>query len=451
MKVGRKAKLNTSRYFVLEDRFLYYYAHVQDQRPKGVIFLEGSTVRMETAVPKGKFGFSICQKNSAKSKVLFCNSAEERDAWLVALVRATKCTSIHDFYKVDEKKIGSGKFATVHRAEPKGDDGKPVAVKIISKEGVNDESREYIRTEIAIMRLVNHPNVVRLVGLFDELDKLYLVMEWLEAGDLLRRLLRLPRRQLPERVVVKIVRCLLAGLRYLHEHCITHRDLKPENVLIDGPVLLEDATPEQLADIHSVKITDFGLSAVTGQQSMEAPLGTVAYAAPEILLNRPYDRSVDIWSLGVCTYVMLGGVLPFSGENDKAVAKAAVKGEFQFDAKHWEGKTGSAREFVTLLLKRNPAERPGAEVALEDSWLNADSQRLWNHQASLSSDIDSEHPQFVLEVAGEAPLDVPYREDRLDEFLSDLDMVKHRDLQRGLHRDLFLTGLDVKLPQTLSL
>lgn len=362
-KVGRKAKIQKSRWFVLRDRFLYYFNKQGDRVPKGVIFLEGSTVRSEMQdVPKGKFGLAIQQRGHTDKRLLFCSSDQERAAWLTALSSATRSPAIEDYYTLSQDELGRGRFAHVVQAHPRDDPQTRVAVKVISKAGISDEDREHLRTEVAILKLVDHPHVVRLVSLFDEPERLYLVMEHVGGGDLLKRLLQRPEQCLDELTSRGVLRCLLSGTQYLHDHGITHRDLKPENVLV------EDS--KEVSRISSVKITDFGLSAITAK-SMKEPLGTMAYAAPEILQGRPYDRTVDIWSLGVMTFVVLIGLLPFSGDCDRTVAKAVVLGQYSFESPRWASISLDARNFISSLLKLKAADRPSAGAALLHPWFRA--------------------------------------------------------------------------------
>jgi len=367
-KVGRNIKIIRTRYFVLRDRFLHYYRSKADAAPtesgggpipKGVIFLEGAYIR---AIPDSSTALEI--KNLSTNRIYHCKNTEDRDRWVEALAKASKtCYQILDYYDIKQSELGRGKFAVVYEATRK-DDGIDVAVKVISKKDLSEESREFIRTEIAILKMVHHENLVTMVDMFDETDCLYLVMQKINGGDLLRRLLSLKNNHVSENTAQTIVVDLVNAVRFLHEHGITHRDLKPENVLIVDPPGETD-----LSNITHVKVTDFGLSAIS-PHPMDAPLGTVAYAAPEILKNQSYSQQVDMWSLGAITFIVLGGELPFRGKTKKEIAVATMKVEYSYNhSPVWKEISSEAKNFVDSLLRLKPSERMTAFQVTNHPWL----------------------------------------------------------------------------------
>jgi doublecortin-like kinase 3 len=172
-KVGRLSKMAKSRYFILEDRFLYYFEKHTDADPKGAIFLQGSSITVEADGSRGKYGLVVCNGRQGRRRVFYCNSRDEQDQWLHALAKAANIASIHEFFDIgyeDTKiQIGKGKFSIVYQAVRRDATKEKLAVKVIQKKGVGEDDREYMRTEIAVLRLVNHPNIVRMVDMFDEL------------------------------------------------------------------------------------------------------------------------------------------------------------------------------------------------------------------------------------------------------------------------------------------
>lgn len=195
--------------------------------------------------------------------------------------------------------------AAIHRKT-----GKRVAVKVMKKAIMTPQDVELVKQEIEILKLCQHPNIVRLLDLFENPDYSYIVMEMLEGGDLFSYLEKRKFRVIETRAA-KIVHSLSAALYYLHSYGIVHRDIKPENVLM--------ADKSENSD---VKIVDFGLSKMVGPaQLCSEPFGTLSYVAPEVLLQKPYGKAVDIWSIGILAFLMMAGALPFDHEDDREVAK----------------------------------------------------------------------------------------------------------------------------------
>lgn len=169
---------------------------------------------------------------------------------------------------------------------------------------------ELIKREIEILKLCQHPNIIRLYDVFENQDYIYIVMELLPGGDLFSYLEKRGFR-IPEARACYIVHSLATALFYLHSYGIAHRDIKPENVL-----LIDES------EDSDVKIVDFGLSKMVGpNENCTEPFGTLSYVAPEVLEQKPYDKSVDIWSLGVVSYLLLSGRLPFDDEDEKQIFK----------------------------------------------------------------------------------------------------------------------------------
>jgi len=149
-------------------------------------------------------------------------------------------------------------------------------------------------------------------------------MEHLAGGDLFS-FLEKRKFRVPEDVAKRITHQLATALYYLHSFGIVHRDLKPENILMVRP-----------DDLSDVKIVDFGLSKTFGPgETCKEPFGTLCYVAPEILMQRPYDKSVDLWSLGVILHLMLSSTLPFDSEDDKEIARKTIQEELVWAHPSW--------------------------------------------------------------------------------------------------------------------
>jgi serine/threonine protein kinase len=187
--------------------------------------------------------------------------------------------------------------------------GNVVAIKTVDKIK-HSAIIEQIKNEVSIMKLCQHSNIVKLLDVFETVSHIYIAMEYLPGGDLLTYF-KNRKSKINEERVCQIVRQIVYALQYMKDRGIVHRDLKLENVLlVDGN------------DQSDVKIADFGLSSLTGpNQDSHERLGTLHYTAPEILSGKPYDASVDVWSLGVITYALLSGTFPFDSNDDNEEIK----------------------------------------------------------------------------------------------------------------------------------
>jgi len=233
--------------------------------------------------------------------------------------------------------------------------GEKVAVKIIDKK-MAEQDEKRLRTEVEILKRVKHPNIVGLKELFETDDKLYLVMELVTGGELFDKIVE--KGQYSEKEASTVVKKILSAVGYLHSIGITHRDLKPENLLLKA----EDDT--------GVMLSDFGLSKiVTANTMMDTACGTPYYVAPEVLLSQGYDKEVDLWSVGVITYLLLCGFPPFYGENLPEVFEQIMKAEYDFPEPYWNEISAEAKDFIAKLLNVDAKKRFSAEQAMTHPWI----------------------------------------------------------------------------------
>jgi serine/threonine protein kinase len=190
-------------------------------------------------------------------------------------------------------------------------------------------------------------------------------MEYCEGGDLYSYLEKRSFK-LAESRVADIIHKLATAIFFLHSYGVVHRDIKPENILMtDG------------SDEADVKLLDFGLSKITGPfDTSSEPYGTVTYVAPEVLANQPYNKNVDLWSIGVLAYLLLTGVLPFDDDYEQEVVRKILYRPIDFEGKHWEGVSEEAKEFVMELLNRDPSERMTINKLLEHKWIQRSTKTL---------------------------------------------------------------------------
>lgn len=213
--------------------------------------------------------------------------------------------------------IGRGSFSRVVRVEHKST-RQPYAIKMI--ETRYREGREVCESELCVLRRVRHTNIIQLMEVFETAERVYMVMELATGGELFDRIIA--RGSFTERDATRVLQMVLDGLKYLHTLGITHRDLKPENLLYYHPG----------AD-SKIIITDFGLasSRKKGDEClMKTTCGTPEYIAPEILVRKPYTNAVDMWALGVISYILLSGTMPFDDDNRMRLYRQILKGKYSF-------------------------------------------------------------------------------------------------------------------------
>uniref|UniRef100_A0A8C9VMU2 Serine/threonine-protein kinase n=1 Tax=Scleropages formosus TaxID=113540 RepID=A0A8C9VMU2_SCLFO len=200
--------------------------------------------------------------------------------------------------------LGSGQFGIVYGGKHRKT-GRDVAIKVIDKMRFPTKQESQLRNEVAILQNLHHPGIVNLECMFETPERVFVVMEKLH-GDMLEMILSSEKSRLPERLTKFLVTQILVALRHLHFKNIVHCDLKPENVL------LASAEP-----FPQVKLCDFGFARIIGEKSFRrSVVGTPAYLAPEVLRSKGYNRSLDMWSVGVIIYVSLSGTFPFNEDED---------------------------------------------------------------------------------------------------------------------------------------
>ena len=273
-------------------------------------------------------------------------------------IKRLRKDDINKFYEIKDK-LGSGSFAVVKRGVRKAD-LKPFAVKIIKKSKLNADELAVVHDEVEIMHRIQHENCVTLFELFETNKKIYMVMELLTGGELFDRIVA--KGSYSEKEASEVIASVTSAIQYLHNTGIVHRDLKPENLIYLSP------------DLDSpIKITDFGLakfrSAKADASSMTTACGTPGYVAPEVLKNEPYNKAVDLWSLGVILYILLCGFPPFYHESTAALYKQIKKGQYDFPDPYWTEISDSAKDLVRRLLTVDPKARYTAAQVLTHPWI----------------------------------------------------------------------------------
>jgi len=224
---------------------------------------------------------------------------------------------------------------------------------------VGKDYEKNLRMEMEILQKISHPNIIQLKEIVDTKDKLYFVMELVTGGELFDRIV--DKGSYSEDDAKELVRKIVSAVEYLHNKGIAHRDLKPENLLVKS---LECDT--------EVKIADFGLSKIIDQEKMmQTACGTPGYVAPEVLQAEGYGEEVDMWSIGVITYILLCGFPPFYSESVPEVFEQIMKAEYDYPAEYWDDISEEAKDFINHLLVVDVKKRLSAKKALEHPFLKA--------------------------------------------------------------------------------
>ncbi len=215
---------------------------------------------------------------------------------------------------------------------------------MLKKANMKISDVELVKREIDILKLCQHPNVIRLLDIFENHDYLYIVMELLHVD--LYVYLQKRDFEISEQRACNIIHSLATALFYLHSYGIVHRDLKLDNIMM---------TDE--SEDSDVKLVDFGLSKIIGpKETCEEPYGTLGYAAPEVLLRIPYGKAVDIWGLGIIAFILLSGISPFEDDNDEEVLRKTISDEPCMATPKWATRSEDSRVFVkrTFFKVLNP-------------------------------------------------------------------------------------------------
>ncbi|XP_039249446.1 serine/threonine-protein kinase D1-like [Styela clava] len=251
--------------------------------------------------------------------------------------------------------LGSGQFGIVYGGKHRKQ-GFDVAIKVVDKLRFPHKEESQLRHEVQILEFLDQPGIVKLYNMFETPEQVFVVMEKLR-GDMLEMILSSENGRLPERITKFLISQILVALRYLHMKNIVHCDLKPENVLLSS----NDPFPQ-------VKLCDFGFARIIGEKSFRrSVVGTPAYLAPEVLRKQSYNRSLDMWSVGVIIYVSLSGTFPFNEDED--INQQIQNAAFMYPPMPWREISRDAIELIMDLLQVKSRKRLSVDKASNHSWL----------------------------------------------------------------------------------
>jgi calcium-dependent protein kinase len=306
-----------------------------------------------------------------------CN-AEETSAITLA-IRPEAFISLNHANLLDEyeftKVLGVGNYGKVQRAIHKSS-GLVRAVKTINKAKVGKELRDgaTYSNEINILRVMNHPNVLKMFEFYEDPVDLHIVTEYMAGGEFFDFVVE--TRYLSEPIAAHFFRQLISAVCYIHSIGVMHRDLKPENLLLDS-----------VSPSATLKVIDFGTATFfTPGQKFTKQFGTAYYIAPEVLA-RSYNESCDMWSCGVILYILLCGRPPFNGRSESEIIESVTHGRYSLGAGLWSNVSSSAKDLISKLLQRNPDKRLTARQALDHEWIVNASRESMSSRAPLLTEV----------------------------------------------------------------
>ncbi|XP_060972898.1 CBL-interacting serine/threonine-protein kinase 21 isoform X3 [Cannabis sativa] len=273
--------------------------------------------------------------------------------------------------------IGEGTFAKV-KLGVDSTTGEYVALKVVDKLTVqNTNLMHQVQREIRTMKILHHPNIVRIHEVIGTKTKIYIVMEYVPGGQLSDKMLY--SKRLNESEARKLFQQLIDVVDYCHNKGVYHRDLKPENLLLDSK--------------GNIKVSDFGLSALMHKPGglLSTACGSPSYVAPELIANKSYDgAAADIWSCGVILFELLAGCLPFDDRNLLYLYKKITRA--QYECPQWF--TERQKKLISRLLEPNSIKRITIPKIIEDEWFQKDYVPSCSNEHYEDIDLDDVKTAF---------------------------------------------------------
>lgn len=332
----------------IRENYLLFYLekkHILDE----IMYLEGCFVKVKESslyiIYSTQYDERLSLRFTTKEEcIIFAKEAKI----------AGKIHSFKEYYKRGES-LGHGKFSDVYVATELATNS-TWAVKCIHKRMMDQSERELIRKELTILSSLNFHGIVKFKEVFETRKHVMVVMEKMEGTDLLKKI---NGGMLDEYEIKSIIRQILQAVCYIHQLGVIHRDLKPENVLVT-----------KIADDFNVKLIDFGLATYYfPKNKMNYCCGTLGYTAPEIFSGN-YNTKIDVWSIGIITFAMISGKLPFYSHFKDETIEMTQTQPVLFEGEKWDKCSENAKDFIENLLRKDPDVRYDCLQALDHAWLH---------------------------------------------------------------------------------
>ena len=385
-KITKKGKLKVY-YMKLIKHDLFYYKTNDDKFHTGMHHLTNNIVLIKNKPQKYKLInlYSLSLLNQGDKHSFYFNKEDEYNEWYKHFQKAISYRNIEDFYIIGEK-IKIDQIKIIREIYPKNDYSFHHFNYNIINTNINNNKKEpknnylictqlikpsnklikqlneSIFNQMTVFQIGHHKNLCKLYDIFQDDKYLYIITEKCTGDNILQylRALDIHNPYKEEEKICEIIHQLLMVIYYLHNYGIVHRNIKPDSILMFR------------RGINSyIKLIDFNLSKyLNNNEKTKEPYGSVGYSSPEMLLDLPYDNKIDEWSIGILTYLLLCGKLPFSDEHsEREVARQTIHEKLSFTQPIWEKKSKEAKDFVNKLLNKDPKKRMSVKEALTHSWI----------------------------------------------------------------------------------
>ena len=350
-------------YLLLINNDIYYYKTNEKKELMGMhnlssCFLEEYENKGEKIIDNiSYYSFSIIFKSNSKLRKFYTSDLAIYDKFITNIKLAIGHRNFEDFYEI-KKEIGMGRNSHVNLGIQKST-GKLVTIKIITKKDETKKEEELVRYEIDILKFCHHENIVHLVDYFETKDNMIIILNYIE-GSTLGEYLKENNFNFKESKASKIILQIANGIKYLHKFGIIHRDLKPDNIMI--------SQKDKNSEIE-VKIMDFGLSKIaSNEEKLVEGFGTLYYAAPELIQNNPYNKEIDVWSLGIILFYMFTGCYPFMAKEEEEIEEKIINDPVEFKDGEWVHISDNVQDLIRKCLEKCPEERITIDDFINHPW-----------------------------------------------------------------------------------
>lgn len=255
--------------------------------------------------------------------------------------------------------LGNGAFGKVRLYRDKNYKELLFAIKTMKKKGIDKNSFQLLKTEVKILSELDHPNIVKYFGTFEDEYYIHILMEFLRGYDLYKIISLKDYTGIDEKEMSNIIYYLLKALLFIHSKNIVHRDLKPENILFSNK-----------DDYSTLKLIDFGLATniLTIQEKKKSVVGTPYYMSPEII-DGNFNEKTDIWSLGIVLHQMLTGKFPFEPNKNEDLFQVIKTKKFDPELLYKADCSEEVIDLVQKTLEKDPSKRLSTQQCLEHPWI----------------------------------------------------------------------------------